>query len=93
MRQPQRAGTPVTLDPADFWELRARSADIDVAEHELLKQRLAAQQRLATAKAAARAVVDRVLAKYGVAAETFSLNDDTLELTPQPAPADAPRTE
>lgn len=71
-------GSPVKLPPAAYWEIRARIRDVEAVEYELLQQRLAGQRRLADAKAAVNACLDR----WGVPDTSFNWNDDTQELTP-----------
>ncbi len=73
---------PVTLTPADYWELRARLRDVEAVKLDLLKQRLEGERRLSEARAAAGVCEARVRAKYALPDVEFGWNDETLELIP-----------
>lgn len=77
-------GSPVKIEPADFWELLARRRYVDAIEHDLLKQRIEGQRRLAEAKAAAMACHARVRERYALPDADWQLDDATCEVTPVP---------
>jgi hypothetical protein len=79
------------LDPADYWELRARQQDVKAIEGELLQQRLEGTARLQAAQKQAEQQLRTLITKYQMpTAATFSWDDATRAViaTVTPTPPD-----
>lgn len=74
---------PVTLPPADYWELRARIRDVEAVE---LDARKAAEQfkaKTAAALAARQACFERLVTAHGLdGTTTYGWDDATCALIP-----------
>jgi hypothetical protein len=71
----------ITLDPADYWRLRALAADVQ-------RLQLEARATIQIAQAKQRAALAECAARYQVdldPAATMELDDDTYTLTVHPA--------
>jgi hypothetical protein len=69
----------LVLDRAQYWELRARIADVDAAKHQAAEEAKRCAQRIVDATRIRDLLLRALTAQHGIDATTvtFSCNDET----------------